>query len=114
MRTWMAIASLALLTSLGGIMALAWSQDVGPAVDQSERDRAMRLMLGEELPPPRPEEEQATQILVAGSTDQVAKQQDRPIQRDQHPKNHGCVRATFTVIDGLPESLRVGIFREPR
>ena len=32
--------------------------------------------------------------------------------RDAHPKQHGCVRAEFIVEPGLPEDLRVGIFKE--
>jgi hypothetical protein len=31
--------------------------------------------------------------------------------RDQHAKQHGCVRATFTVHDDLPPELSVGVFR---
>jgi hypothetical protein len=34
--------------------------------------------------------------------------------RDAHAKAHGCVRGTFTVLDGLPESLRTGLFAEPK
>ena len=37
-----------------------------------------------------------------------------PIRRDQHPKAHGCVRAVFTVEDGLPGELRHGLFRTPQ
>jgi hypothetical protein len=35
-------------------------------------------------------------------------------KRGQHPKHHGCVRATFTVGDWLPEDVRFGLFGEPR
>ena len=34
-------------------------------------------------------------------------------RRDQHPKAHGCLRATFMVADGLDERLRHGIFAAP-
>lgn len=34
--------------------------------------------------------------------------------RDTHPKSNGLVRAEFIVPDGLPDELRVGIFKEPR
>lgn len=37
-----------------------------------------------------------------------------PVRRDQHPKAHGCARAVFTVLDGLPEDLCHGLFRSPR
>ena len=32
-------------------------------------------------------------------------------RRDAHPKAHGCVRATFTVDQTLPEHLRAGLFQ---
>ncbi len=38
---------------------------------------------------------------------------DRKGHRGQHPKQHGCVLATFTVADGLPDDLRHGLFRTP-
>lgn len=41
-------------------------------------------------------------------------QKNRPFERDQHPKHHGAVRAKFAVAAGLPDSLRVGLFREPK
>lgn len=36
--------------------------------------------------------------------------QDRTALRDAHPKAHGCVRAEFRVMDGLPQELAKGIF----
>src|SRR5205085_3219417 len=38
---------------------------------------------------------------------------DNPILRGVHPKDHGCVSATFQVHDSLPPELRVGVFAEP-
>ena len=38
----------------------------------------------------------------------------RPVQRGQHPKSHGCVRAEFAVGSDVPPELRHGVFREPR
>jgi len=35
-------------------------------------------------------------------------------RRGQHAKHHGCVRAKFTVLTDIPESLRLGIFTTPR
>jgi hypothetical protein len=32
-------------------------------------------------------------------------------RRDAHPKHHGCVSATFTVLDTCPEDLRHGVFQ---
>jgi hypothetical protein len=34
--------------------------------------------------------------------------------RDAHRKHHGCVRASFEVLGGLPASLKQGIFAQPR
>jgi hypothetical protein len=36
-----------------------------------------------------------------------------PISRGVHPKDHGCVTATFRVADELPANLRVGVFAKP-
>jgi hypothetical protein len=36
------------------------------------------------------------------------------MRRDAHSKAHGLVEAEFTVASDIPESLRVGLFREPR
>jgi hypothetical protein len=33
--------------------------------------------------------------------------------RGVHPKDHGCVRATFTVLKDLPPEYRVGVFADP-
>lgn len=34
-----------------------------------------------------------------------------PAERDAHPKHHGCVDATFTVADDIPECLCHGVFK---
>jgi catalase len=36
-----------------------------------------------------------------------------PVLRAVHPKDHGCVKATFEVSAELPEALRVGVFAKP-
>ena len=38
----------------------------------------------------------------------------KPTVRGQHPKAHGFVVAKFTVLEGLPSELKIGLFREPR
>ncbi|HUR55772.1 MAG TPA: hypothetical protein VMZ71_16665, partial [Gemmataceae bacterium] len=38
---------------------------------------------------------------------------DAPVLRGVHPKDHGCVTATFRVADNLPAELRVGVFATP-
>ncbi|MGA2259570.1 MAG: hypothetical protein ABSG53_33255, partial [Thermoguttaceae bacterium] len=35
----------------------------------------------------------------------------KPVPRDQHPKTHRCLRATFTICDALPPDLQAGIFQ---
>jgi hypothetical protein len=35
-------------------------------------------------------------------------------RRAQHPKHHGCVAATFTVLETVPADLRAGIFEKPQ
>jgi len=37
----------------------------------------------------------------------------RPLLRGVHPKDHGCVEATFTVLKNLAPEYRVGVFRKP-
>jgi hypothetical protein len=43
-----------------------------------------------------------------------AKATPGPARRGQHPKHHGCVRATFAVNEQAPRDLRVGIFAQPQ
>lgn len=38
---------------------------------------------------------------------------DGTLKRAQHPKHHGCAIATFTVRDGLPPGMNVGLFARP-
>lgn len=51
------------------------------------------------------------QILALKSVDVPAK--DGVVPRGQHPKMHGLVRAELTVVDNIPEDLRVGLFAAP-
>ena len=46
----------------------------------------------------------ALQVALMKATD--------PTKRGQHAKAHGCVDATFTVRDDIPEAYRLGIFKE--
>lgn len=39
--------------------------------------------------------------------------QGKPVRRGVHPKDHGCVTATFTVLKSLPKELQVGLFSKP-
>ena len=57
--------------------------------------------------------------LIESTVDLTRKQQARrypspkQVLRGVHTKAHGCVKATFTVLDKLPAHLRVGVFAEP-
>lgn len=76
----------------------------------------LRLELGQEYPPPG-EADDIAQVVAAlrGQFEHdFPPGCPGPIRRDQHPKAHGCARAVFTVLDGLPEGLRHGLFRAPR
>ena len=68
--------------------------------------------LGEALPPG--EAEALGQIVraIEGRVREAAR--NGPARRDAHPKQHGCVRAEFRVLDTVPPRLRAGIFAEPR
>jgi hypothetical protein len=67
--------------------------------------------LGEERVPP--EEAHAIALITQVSLT-LLDTQARPVQRGQHPKTHGCVRAEFTVESSLPAELRHGLFATPR
>jgi len=67
---------------------------------------------GETIPP---EEAAAIQTIVASIAQTVRNAaQGAPARRDAHPKAHGCVRASFTVLPDLPLPLRTGVFQTPR
>jgi hypothetical protein len=51
---------------------------------------------------------------ISKVSDVILDKDRRPVRRGQHPKQHGCVRAEFTVEANVPDDLKVGIFREPR
>ncbi len=55
---------------------------------------------------------QAIAELVKLSQDLLNKTSG-PVQRQQHPKSHGCVKAEF-IVEDVPEQLRLGVFKEPR
>ena len=62
-----------------------------------------------------PGEEAATAAIVRAVEATVrAAAKSGPARRDAHAKAHGCVKAEFRVLDGLPDALRVGLFAEPR
>jgi hypothetical protein len=67
---------------------------------------------GFEIVPP----EEADQIAeVIGLTRQLLEQRypNGMERRAVHPKDHGCVKASFTINADIPESYRVGLFAKP-
>ena len=72
-------------------------------------------------PPPTPFEvvpaEEAARIdHVVDLTMQQMKRRypaEQPVLRGVHPKDHGCVTATFRVLDTIPAALQVGVFAQP-
>jgi hypothetical protein len=69
--------------------------------------------LATEYPPPD------EQLHIKSLIDQLRRKMEQDYAakrtlRDAHPKMHGCVRAEFAVEPGLPDELRIGVFREPR
>lgn len=67
---------------------------------------------GEVVPPGEPA---AIEAIVARIVAQVREEaRTGPARRDAHPKAHGCARARFEVLDGLPARLRVGLFTEAK
>lgn len=66
--------------------------------------------LGEELIPPG--EDVAIQAVVDACLEMMETTQS-PVPRQQHPKGHGCVRATFTVAADVHADLRHGILANP-
>ena len=62
-----------------------------------------------------PGEEEATQQIIDRMHAQMAGRfKPGDFQRGGNTKTHGIVRAEFTVLDGLPDNLRKGVFAQPR
>jgi catalase len=59
-----------------------------------------------------PEEGRLIEQSVAVTTEKIHReiQADGVLRRDAHPKHHGCVRGTFTVLNGIPNEAKFGIF----
>jgi hypothetical protein len=70
--------------------------------------------IGQEIVPPH-EAEQIDQLLAIHRTIQEARdRKEKPVPRDVHPKQHGCVRAELLIEREVPAELRHGLFREAR
>jgi hypothetical protein len=72
----------------------------------------LALEIGKEYPP-ADEQEAIKGLRDFTERTMVAKSHD-PTMRDVHPKSHGYVSAEFSVVADLPESLRAGVFANPR
>jgi hypothetical protein len=57
--------------------------------------------------------ESALMESILHTSQQLLDEDQRPVRRGQHPKQHACVKGRFEVVDDLPDGLRVGIFRQP-
>jgi len=74
-----------------------------------------KLELYREYPPPG--EDAAIAEIVRISTETLRKTylpDNKPVRRDQHVKDHGCVKGEFIVEDNLPTELKLGVFKEPK
>lgn len=72
---------------------------------------AIATHLGEDAPKDN-EEELIANIIESNKI--MMEDDGGQLKRAQHPKGHGCLEATFEVLEITQEKLRVGIFSEPR
>jgi hypothetical protein len=56
----------------------------------------------------------ADAVKIAEQGVEISKKSLGKAGRDAHTKAHGCLRATFTVKDGLAKDYRLGVFAEPK
>ena len=77
-------------------------------------ERPIELALGEECVPAGEETAIDQIVAIHRYVQEFSDRKLHPVPRGQHPKQHGCVRADFIVEPDLPETLRHGVFREPR
>jgi len=70
------------------------------------------LELGKEYPPQ--EEEALIEKVLTISKFSMEQQHRSPMMRDQHPKSHGCVQGELIVEENIPETMKVGVFKESK
>lgn len=101
-----------LWTVCAGVASLSWhglAIAQGPTSQESNGARAQEVI--------EPDEKALIDEIVKASIARLNQQfpdGKRPVLRDAHPKTHGLVSAEFIVLDGLPEQLRHGVFKEAR
>ena len=72
-----------------------------------------RLQVGREYP--TDEEVGYTEEMIANIKGQLKEMYSgQRMQRQAHPKMHGCVKAEFIIEKGLPKELQVGVFSQER
>ncbi|MBT8231629.1 MAG: catalase family protein [Saprospiraceae bacterium] len=73
-----------------------------------------KMDLATEYPPPG--EKAATESIIGSLKTLLEKNYPPPKRtlRDAHPKQHGLVKAEFTILDNIAEEYKVGIFKEPK
>jgi len=62
---------------------------------------------------PQGEAEQIAQIIALTTQLMQMRYPEGMARRGVHPKDHGCVKATFTVNPDIPQNYRVGVFATP-
>jgi hypothetical protein len=77
------------------------------------KDSSTGLTKFEALPAKTDEAAQIGQIIDLTTRLMERRYGDSLARRGVHPKDHGCVKASFTVKSDLPEAYRVGVFAEP-
>lgn len=100
---------------VGAIAIFAVAQPGIAADAQPDAVGAKVPGLGEELIDPT--EREQVDFIVKATIDRLNTQFPpgvQPVLRDAHPKTHLLVRAEFIVLEDLPETLRYGVFKEPR
>ena len=72
------------------------------------------MKLATEYPPPG--EKKAVESIIGSLKKLLEKDYPPPARtlRDAHPKQHGLVKAEFTVLDDIKEEYKVGIFSNPK
>ena len=77
-----------------------------------EPDSTVRL--GEELIPPNEARDIDELLTILREIQEQKDRRQRPVPRELHPKQHGCVRAELIIDPNLPRRFGQGIFREPK
>jgi catalase len=83
----------------------AWALAEIPSPNYPTADAGLGEKIGET------ETEDVTALIESISEKIRTQYSPGSARRDQHPKAHGCVSATFTVNNDIPDNLRAGLFQ---